>query len=114
MSMKVVYKGKKYDSLQLICDLRGVNPDRVYTVRRHLHLSLEEAIDYAASHRRKSWTDHLGNAFISLREMADFYRLPLAVIRARLGRRWNLKKALTTPVGKPRGHKSVRNLRRGD
>lgn len=112
--MKVVYKGKKYDSLQLICDLLGINPDRVYAVRCRLHLPLEEAIEYACSRRRKSWTDHLGNAFISLREMADFYQLPLDVIRARLGRRWNLKRALTTPVGKPRGHKSVRNLRRGD
>ena len=112
--MKVVYKGKKYDSLQLICDLQGINPDRVYAARRRLHLSLEEAIDYACSPRRKSWADHLGNAFISLREMADFYRLPLNVIHMRLKRRWNLKKALTTPVGKPRGHKSVHNLRRGD
>ena len=101
--MKVVYKGKKYDSLRLICDLRGINPDRVYAVRCRLHLSLEEAIDYTCSHRRKSWTDHLGNAFISLREMADFYRIPLDVIRARLGRRWNLKGRLPLPSGSLEG-----------
>lgn len=104
--MKVVYKDKKYDSLQLVCDLLGINPDVVYAARRRLHLSLEEAIDHASIHRRKSWTDHLGNAFINLREMADFYWLPLDVIRVRLGRGWNLKKALTTPVGKPRGYRS--------
>lgn len=97
------YKGKKYSSLLLACELLGLNPEVVYLHRRK-GMTAEEAIDYALEHRRKEWTDHLGNKFSSLYEMAEFHHLPRETVRFRLQRNnWPLKEALTTPVGKPRG-----------
>ena len=97
------YKGKQYSSLLLACELLGLNPWVVYQHRRK-GMTAEEAIDYALEHRRKEWTDHLGNKFSSLSEMAEFHHLPRETVRVRLQRyNWPLKKALTTPVGKTRG-----------
>lgn len=79
-----------------------MNPEVVYLYRRK-GMTTEEAIDYALEHRRKEWTDYLGNKFSSLREMAEFHHLPRETVRFRLQRNnWPLKEALTTPVGKPR------------
>lgn len=92
------YKGKKYSSLLLACELLGLNPEVVYQHRRK-GMTAEEAIDYALEHRRKEWTDYLGNKFSSLREMAEFHHLPRETVRFRLQRyKWPLKKALTTPL----------------
>ena len=56
-------------------------------------------------------TDHLGNEFESLKSMALSYWLPPSILYARLNRKWDLKRALTTPIAKPRG-KYASNIQR--
>lgn len=104
---KVTYKGKQYKSLTLACDLLGVHSD---TVRIHTKngMTFEQAVDQIYEnklHTKNSikCTDHLGNTFESIKSMAISYWLPPTVLYARLNRKWNLKRALTTPDGKPRG-----------
>ena len=100
---KVTYKGKQYKSLTLACDLLGVN---VATVSQYVKrgMSIEQSIEQILKNKkRNNCTDHLGNEFESLKSMAISYWLPPSILYARLNRKWDLKRALTTPVGKPRG-----------
>ena len=104
---KVKYKGKEYKSLTLACNQLGVHSS---TVRIHTRngMTFEQAVDQIYEnklHTKNSTkcTDHLGNKFDSIRNMALSYGLPPNVLSKRLERKWELKRALTTPNGKPRG-----------
>ena len=100
---KVKYKGKIYRSVTVACDRLGITQRSVirYTQKG---LSVEQAIEQILKNKkRNSCTDHLGNTFESIRYMAISYHLPPTTLYARLNRKWNLKRALTTPDGKPRG-----------
>ena len=100
---KVKYKGKIYRSVTVACDRLGITQRSVirYTQKG---LSVEQAIEQILKNKkRNSCTDHLGNTFESIRRMAISYHLPPTTLYARLNRKWNLKRALTTPDGKPRG-----------
>ena len=100
---KVTYKGKQYKSLTLACDLLGVN---TATVSQYVKrgMSIEQSIEQILKNKkRNSCTDHLGNTFDSIKSMALSYWLPPTVLYARLNRKWDLERALTTPDGKPRG-----------
>ena len=112
---KVKYKGREFKSLTLACDLLGVHTD---TVRIHVKngMTFEQAVDQIYEnklHTKNSikCTDHLGNIFESIRYMAISYRLPPTTLYARLNRKWDLKRALTTPSAKPRG-KYANNIQR--
>lgn len=112
---KVKYKGREYKSLTLACDLLGVHSD---TVRNHTRngMTFEQAVDQILENKQHTknsikCTDHLGNIFESIRYMAISYRLPPTTLYARLNRKWDLKRALTTPIGKPRG-KYASNIQR--
>ena len=112
---KVKYKGREFKSLTLACDLLGVHSD---TVRIHVKkgMTFEQAVDQIYEnklHTKNSikCTDHLGNIFESIRYMAISYHLPPTTLYARLNRKWNLKRALTTPSAKPRG-KHADNIQR--
>ena len=90
---KVTYKGITYRSLQLACDRLGIHP-----------IPFDQAIEQILKNKkRNSCTDHLGNEFESIREMADFYSVPYNTLYNRLKRKWSLKRALITPNGKSRG-----------
>ena len=104
---KVKYKGKEYKSLTLACNQLGVHSS---TVRIHTRngMTFEQAVDQIYEnklHTKNSTkcTDHLGNTFDSIKSMALSYGLPPNVLSKRLERKWDLKRALTTPSGKPRG-----------
>lgn len=100
---KVTYKGKTYRSVTVACDRLGITQRSVirYTQKG---ISVEQAIEQILKNKkRNSCTDHLGNEFESLKSMALSYWLPPTVLYARLHRKWDLKRALTTPDGKPRG-----------
>ena len=97
---KVTYKGKQYKSLTLACDLLGVHSDtvRIYTKNG---MTFEQAVDRILD--KNKLHDHLGNEFESIKSMALAYWLPPTVLYQRLHRKWDLKRALTTPDKKPRG-----------
>jgi hypothetical protein len=100
---KVKYKDREYRSMTLACDLLGVS---VATVSQYVKrgMSIEQAIKQILKNKkRNNCIDHLGNEFESLKSMALSYWLPPSILYARLNRKWDLKRALTTPIGKPRG-----------
>lgn len=100
---KVKYKGKTYRSVAVACDRLGITQRSVIRYAEK-GLSVEQAIEQILKNKkRNSCTDHLGNKFESIRCMAISYHLPPTTLYARLNRKWNLKRALTTPDGKPRG-----------
>ena len=99
---KVTYKGITYRSLQLACDRLGIHPNTVR--QRYKNIPFDQAIEQILKNKkRNSCTDHLGNEFESIRAMAEFYSVPYNTLYNRLKRKWSLKRALTTPNGKPRG-----------
>ena len=100
---KVTYNGKTYRSVQQACVSLGITRQSVtrYTQKG---MSVEQAIEQILkSKKRNICTDHLGNTFDSIKSMALSYWLPPTTLYARLNRKWDLKRALTTPDGKPRG-----------
>ena len=100
---KVKYKDREYRSMTLACDLLGVS---VATVSQYVKrgMSIEQSIEQILKNKKCSnCTDHLGNTFESRKAMAEFYHIPYETLLFRLRSHWNLKLALTTPVGKPRG-----------
>ena len=100
--MQVKYKGKKYRSISLACDFLGISP--VTVCANYKGVPIEQAFDKILENKRKhNCTDHLGYGFESKRAMAEFYHIPYETLLFRLKSHWNLKLALTTPVGKPRG-----------
>ena len=99
---KVTYKGITYRSLQLACDRLGIHPNTVR--QRYKNIPFDQAIEQILKNKKCSnCTDHLGNEFESIRAMAEFYHIPYNTLYNRLKRKWSLKRALTTPNGKPRG-----------
>ena len=108
---KVKYKGREYRSMTLACDLLGVS---AATVSQYVKrgMSIEQSIEQILKNRkRNNCTDHLGNTFESIKNMAISYWLPPSILYARLNRKWDLKRALTTPIAKPRG-KYASNIQR--
>jgi hypothetical protein len=100
--MQVTYKGKKYRSISLACDFLGISPVTVCV--KYKGVPVEQAFDRILENKRKNnCTDHLGYGFESKRAMAKFYNIPYETLLFRLKSHWDLKLALTTPVGKPRG-----------
>jgi len=49
-------------------------------------------------HQNGVWTDHCGNAYPSLKQMARAYGIGYTTLRIRISLGWELEKALTTPV----------------
>ena len=99
---KVTYNGITYRSLQLACDRLGIHPNTVR--QQYKYIPFDQAIEQILKNKkRNSCTDHLGNEFESIRAMAEFYHIPYNTLYNRLKRKWSLKRALTTPNGKPRG-----------
>lgn len=108
---KVKYKDREYRSMTLACDLLGVS---AATVSQYVKrgMSIEQSIEQILKNRkRNNCTDHLGNEFDSLKSMALAYWLPPTVLYTRLDRKWDLERALTTPIAKPRG-KYAGNIQR--
>lgn len=108
---KVKYKDREYRSMTLACDLLGVS---AATVSQYVKrgMSIEQSIEQILKNRkRNNCTDHLGNTFESIKSMAISYWLPPSILYARLNRKWDLKRALTTPIAKPRG-KYASNIQR--
>ena len=100
---KVTYKGKKYNSITSACVSLGISREIFYQYKRK-GMTAEHAIEQVLKNKkRNNCTDHLGNEFESLKSMALSYWLPPAVLYQRLCRKWDLKRALTTPDGKSRG-----------
>lgn len=67
-------------------------------------MSIEQSIEQILKNKkRNNCTDYLGNTFDSIKSMALSYWLPPTTLYARLNRKWDLERALTTPSAKPRG-----------
>ena len=99
---KVTYNGITYRSLQLACDRLGIHPNTVR--QQYKNIPFDQAIEQILKNKkRNSCTDHLGNEFKSMVDMAEFHNIPYNVLYNRLKRKWSLKRALITPNGKSRG-----------
>ena len=95
-NMQVTYKGKKYRSTSLACDLLGISP--VTVCANYKGVPVEQAFDKILENKRKNnCTDHLGYGFESKRAMAKFYNIPYETLLFRLKSHWDLERALTTP-----------------
>lgn len=96
---KVTYKGRKYKSISIACDLLGISP--VTVCANYKGVPVEQAFDRILENKqRHNCIDHLGYGFESKRAMAEFYKIPYDILVHRLRSHWNLKLALTTPPQK--------------
>ena len=95
--MQVTYKGKKYRSISLACDFLGISPVTVCMNYKGIPMSVEQAIERVQKNKKRfSCTDHLGNEFKSMVDMAKFHHMPYSAIFNRLSNKWSIEKALTT------------------
>lgn len=58
----------------------------------------DDLIGYEGSLKSIPACDHNGKEFTSLKEMAEYHKIPYLSLVTRLSRGWSIKKALTTPV----------------
>ena len=103
-TVKVKYKGKEYKSITSACVSLGISREIFYQYKRK-GMTAEHAIKQVLKNKkRNNCTDHLGNKFKSMVDMAKFYNIPYSTFYDRLKRRkWDLERALTTPDGRSRG-----------
>ena len=95
---KITYNGKTYRSVQQLCVSLGVIRQ---SVTRYIQkgMSIEQAIERVQKNKKRfSCTDHLGNEFKSMVDMAKFHHMPYSAIFNRLSHKWSVEKALTTPL----------------
>ena len=87
--MQVTYKGKKYRSISLACDLLGISP--VTVCMNYKGVPVEQAFDRILENKRRyNCTDHLGYGFESKRAMAEFYHIPYDILVNRLRSRTSI------------------------
>lgn len=103
--------GKVYASLAEMYRAYGINP-KTGKWRRSAGWSIEEILGLTPRKSNsmkpakpiKTWKDHLGNTYNSLKEMAEAYDLNEDVLCMRLHRKWPIEEALTFPEGYRRSH----------
>ena len=93
---KVTYNGKTYRSVRQLCVSLGIIQQSV-TKYIQKGMSIEQAIERVQKNKKRfSCTDHLGNEFKSMVDMAKFHHMPYSAIFNRLSHKWSIEKALTT------------------
>ncbi len=105
--------GNGYKSKKEMCEHYQINVD-VFTRRLTRGLSLKDALTISKSelyskacHKRgqncHQWTDHQGNTYKSMTDMASAFGIPFDRLRYRIKKGWTLEKALNTPYINPSG-----------
>lgn len=98
----VVYRGKEYPSLQSLCNKHKVSCN---TVRKRLELgwTMKDAITIPVSQKPRYGSkgrevkDHLGNEYVTLKDMLNTYGMSVYLYRSRVNKGWSLEQCLTTP-----------------
>lgn len=99
--MKTVtdHLGNTFKSECAMCRFHNINRD-VYRRRVNLGLPIEQCLSKKSTNTFTNTTtcyDHLGNMFISKKDMAKYYDISVASLNERLSKGMSLEKALTKP-----------------
>lgn len=95
---KLEYKGKVYSGYGELALELGISPSYMYK-NLAKGKTIEEILE---KHTQRYITDHLGNQFISQKDMLNQWGIPLYTYRSRILLGWSLKKTLSTPSKKIR------------
>lgn len=94
------HKGTIFNGLNEMLTHYGI-PYGVYRQRRKkLNWTLEKALTTPIRKKQNTFTDHKGNTYASLKNMAKAYAIDLGLLTTRLQHHWPIEKALTTPARK--------------
>lgn len=95
---QVIYKGKAYKSLHLLCEEKGLNVHTILSRVHRYNMTLEKAIDKGAKNREEGGKvkDHTGQEFPSFAAMCREWGIfEPQIVRRKLQRGASLEKALT-------------------
>ena len=92
-NVSVDHKGYKYISFSEMCRHYGFDKDDIVKKRLQAGWSLEKALTTPSN--KKQYTDHNGNKYNSMLEMANAYNIKASIISQRLMNGWSIKDALT-------------------
>lgn len=101
------HEGKEFKSISAMCKGWGV-PRSTYCARRESGWSLEEALTkgpYGKIAPGIGCVDHLGNWYVSIKEMCRSYGIDCNTFQLRRKRGKSLEEALTAPI-----HKASRTM----
>lgn len=96
------HEGKEFPSISAMCRGWGISRT-TYCVRRENGWSMEEALTKGPYERIApgiACVDHLGNRFVSIKEMCRSYGIDCNTFQLRRKRGKSLEEALTTPIHK--------------
>ena len=90
--------GNQFDTVNEMCAYHQVKPV-TYRKRIRKGMSVKDALSPQKQllPQCKSQTDHLGNKYISIKNMCDHYDIPVNTYQNRIAKGWPKEKALTTP-----------------
>ena len=92
------HEGNQYKNLGAMLEHYGI-PKHVYDQRvGKLKWSLEKALTTPTRPRKMDITDHEGNVYKTIDEMANAYNINKGAYWGRIKMGWSLEKALTTPL----------------
>ena len=99
--------GNEFQSITALCKYYNISV-RTYKDRLAKGMSLQEALEtpnnkFLPEDKR---TDHLGNVYSSIKEMANHYGLALDTYQRRIKNGWSIEKALTEPIDTTKHGKS--------
>jgi hypothetical protein len=103
--------GNEYDNQKLLCEAYGIN-DATFRRRLKMGWSMENVLTTPVQNTEvetrgceqisgqvdKKYIDHLGNEYLSQKDMCNAYDIDPSTFRDRLKRGWSLEKALTSPI----------------
>ncbi|ADL36337.1 hypothetical protein bpr_II400 (plasmid) [Butyrivibrio proteoclasticus B316] len=92
--------GKTYKSRSAMARAYGIDPDILSDRLNEQKWSLEKALTTPVGAPREELKvkDHLGNEYLSIKEMAKAYKIPLKCLEYRLRNKMPLEEALMLPV----------------
>lgn len=93
------FKNNIFKSCNEMCKFYNI-PSKVFRKRREKGWELEDALltPIGETPASKYCTDHLGNAFKTIKDMCEHYETSPDVLYQRMRSGWTLEKALTTSI----------------
>ena len=102
--------GNEFQSITALCKYYNISV-RAYKDRLAKGMSLQEALEtpnnkFLPEYKR---TDHLGNVYSSVKEMANHYGLALDTYQRRIKMGWSIEKSLTESINKDKHGKEEKD-----
>ena len=93
--------GQTFESMSAMAKHWNIPSSTLERRLNTMNLTIKQALTYTTAECKvlsKKCKDHLGNTFVSKKQMCDHYNIPTQIYFGRIGIGWTVEQALTTPI----------------